>query len=586
MTDLRYGPCGPDAPEVDFVVGPLRLAFAAGDLIAIRWHGVEVVRRIAMPVRDVDWSTLPTVTTAFEHDVGPQHATLTHRFHAGPLLGELTATAQVGGDAATIDVALRLEAEVPFLTNRAGFVLLHPVDRVAGQPLTVDHPDGTSEHLRFPDLILPGQPAFDIAGLRHDVDGVSVRIAMEGEVFEMEDQRNWTDASYKTYCRPLALPRPYPLEPGTPVRQALRIELSGKPVTRSHLQTATSRARMPELRLAVEGGEAAADSIARAVARTGITGVTARVRSDIGAEALAALAGCDALEIVLPEGAEPSRASAALVAPAAEVGLASRWVMALPEAYLTSHQPGGPWPVPSPGDLVAPLHAAFPAARVGSGSLTNFTEFNRCPPDPRHLEFVGFGTTAIVHAADDRSVVETLGALPHVFRTARALAGDLPLRLGLMSIGMRSNPYGAGVASNPEGARVAMAMDDPRQQGLFAAAFAVGLVARAAVGEVESLCLAMVDGPLGLGLEQGAGWPIAELCRHLNGIAAQEVTITDSDGLVTVANEQVGICANLALAPRPCNIPAGWTARHLLGDAADDSDLLPFDVILLSRGPA
>ncbi len=42
---------------------------------------------------------------------------------------------------------------------------------------------------------------------------------MEGEVFEMEDQRNWTDASFKTYCRPLALPIPYRLEPSTPVRQ-------------------------------------------------------------------------------------------------------------------------------------------------------------------------------------------------------------------------------------------------------------------------------------------------------------------------------------------------------------------------------
>ena len=29
-----------------------------------------------------------------------------------------------------------------------------------------------------------------------------------GETFEMEDQRNWTDASFKTYCTPLSLPYP------------------------------------------------------------------------------------------------------------------------------------------------------------------------------------------------------------------------------------------------------------------------------------------------------------------------------------------------------------------------------------------
>ena len=32
---------------------------------------------------------------------------------------------------------------------------------------------------------------------------------MEGDSWETEDHRNWTDASFKTYSRPLALPYPY-----------------------------------------------------------------------------------------------------------------------------------------------------------------------------------------------------------------------------------------------------------------------------------------------------------------------------------------------------------------------------------------
>ena len=44
-------------------------------------------------------------------------------------------------------------------------------------------------------------------------------IGFVGEVFEIEDQRNWTDASYKTYCRPLARPFPYRIEPGETVEQ-------------------------------------------------------------------------------------------------------------------------------------------------------------------------------------------------------------------------------------------------------------------------------------------------------------------------------------------------------------------------------
>ena len=34
--------------------------------------------------------------------------------------------------------------------------------------------------------------------------------------------------------------------------------------------------------------------------------------------------------------------------------------------------------------------------------LTNFTEFNRCPPEPGTIDFATFGTTAIVHAVQGK----------------------------------------------------------------------------------------------------------------------------------------------------------------------------------------
>jgi hypothetical protein len=45
-------------------------------------------------------------------------------------------------------------------------------------------------------------------------DEVPVRFDFEGDLFEMEDQRNWTDASFKTYCTPFALPWPKEAHPG------------------------------------------------------------------------------------------------------------------------------------------------------------------------------------------------------------------------------------------------------------------------------------------------------------------------------------------------------------------------------------
>jgi D-apionolactonase len=45
------------------------------------------------------------------------------------------------------------------------------------------------------------------------MEGLTVTCRMEGDRFEMEE-RNWTDASFKTYCRPLALPWPFMLAAG------------------------------------------------------------------------------------------------------------------------------------------------------------------------------------------------------------------------------------------------------------------------------------------------------------------------------------------------------------------------------------
>ena len=50
---------------------------------------------------------------------------------------------------------------------------------------------------------------------------------------------------------------------------------------------------------------------------------------------------------------------------------------------------------------------------------------------------------AIVHAADDLSVMETLSVYPAVIASARRLCPGKPIWLGPCTIGMRHNPYGA-----------------------------------------------------------------------------------------------------------------------------------------------
>ena len=70
-----------------------------------------------------------------------------------------------------------------------------------------------------PKFISPGQPIFEIRSLKHEpLPGVTVTVLMEGNKFEMEDHRNWMDASYKTYVCSLLDPWPYTLEKGKSVQ--------------------------------------------------------------------------------------------------------------------------------------------------------------------------------------------------------------------------------------------------------------------------------------------------------------------------------------------------------------------------------
>jgi hypothetical protein len=107
-------------------------------------------------------------------------------------------------------------------------------------------------------------------------------------------------------------------------------------------------------------------------------------------------------------------------------------------------------------------------------------------------------TCGLIHAADDRSLMETLEALPHIARSTRAFIGDRPYRIGPSNIGMPFNPYGSATTANPDNRRVTMAQVDPRQRGLFAAAWATGYVAALAPCGVASISLFAPAGEFGI----------------------------------------------------------------------------------------
>ena len=595
-------------PEVRRLqAGPLSLELENGAIRYIRHSGFEAIRGIDYLVRDASWRTPPAALTMRSLDEGEggfravleglvRQDDIHYRYTlsiTGTAEGELTVEAEA-------------EALSTFMTNRTGFVVLHPIKDVAGKPVTVTHKDGSTSNSRFPKLISAAQPIFDIRALRHEVaDGLFVTCRMEAAfphdpetIFEMEDQRNWTDASYKTYVCSLLDPWPYEIAEGSTVSQRITLTFEGSaPAAEADAAgPATLRfgdgtsGRVPAIGLGLmpayrAGASAAGNTLAQlrpafftAYAEVGAADFTATL-ADYAALAKTLDAAVQ-LELILPEGRRPAEVLDEAAAACKAAGLAPARVLACPAPYLKSIQPVGPWPdVSDLGHIYNQVRRTFPDAAVLGGMCSYFTELNRKRPPAATVDALSCTTSPLVHAADDRSVMETHEALPAVLLSMAAMAPGKPLHIGPSAIAMRHNPYGVATAANPAGERVAMAEADPRQQGLYAAAWSVGYAAGIAkggeaVGGIATLALNHLAGPAGVLGPNGTVWPVFHVMRALCRARGAELRPLDvaSDALAGLAWRQDGsdhlLVANLT--PEPVRLAS---ASKLMGRVLDASSM-------------
>ena len=198
-----------------------------GDEVAeLRFDGVLLLRAVRPVVRDRDWNTVPVrvVRTLAGADDPARLETELH-FEADAISYAAVLGVTLAEDTLVVD--FHGEARSSFLRNRIGLVVLHPATD-AGQPVVVRHRDGSSARGRWPTAISPHQPFTDVAGFGWTKAGVTAELTLSGDVFETEDQRNWTDASFKTYGTPLSRPFPVAVAAGEPCVHQVRLQARGR----------------------------------------------------------------------------------------------------------------------------------------------------------------------------------------------------------------------------------------------------------------------------------------------------------------------------------------------------------------------
>ncbi len=543
----------------------------------------EVLRGSYVAVRDHDWDTFANDTRLLQVDTSENGFTLTFQTRSWGATGVLqwqgTITASANG---TVRYEVTGKILEPFQRNRIGFCILHPSE-LAGHPCEIQtvvpvatengsglENDGTNEReasesetsndhwwpKQFPTAIAPRQPMKNLRAIRYDLaDGLRAEIRMEGDTFEMEDQRNWTDASFKTYCTPLELPFPVEVKAGEVIRQSVTVKIHGlhsttSPAPLSALarldrtrldRTRLDRTRLDRTRLDrpapqpgshLHGPRERLQEIRRLtlnpVKRLPIPALGLAQSSstqELSGQELERLRRLRLAHLrvdlqLAREDWPDAWNRAATVARQIGIGLEVAIFVTDQAEHELDHfrkhlvswkdppeMPVAAWLIFHDREkstrarwitlarqYLAPL---YPEAQFASGTNMYFAELNRQPPPAELLDAVCYSINPQVHAEDNQSLVETLPIQAATVENARSLSGGLPVRVTPVTFRPRFNPNATSQQPKPATGGLPEQVD-PRQLSLMGAAWTLGSLKYLASGGVDSITYFETAGWLGV----------------------------------------------------------------------------------------
>ncbi|WP_420458774.1 hypothetical protein [Neolewinella sp.] len=404
-------------PESDsirhFRTGAINFTLKGGRLRALTCYGEEIFSLVGLALRDPNWGTIPLRVgepTIVEHSNHRQISYTAENHLNGARVFGWSVTLILAAN--RLSVAVAGECLTPYRANRAGMYLRIAPATAAGQPASIHHPDGSITDTSFPTFISPHQPMQRVAGLHWNTPGgTHIELSLDGEMFEMEDERNWTDDAFKLYAPPLDQPFPVAYHRGDRIVQSLTLAIypsqeGFRPLPRLHGCTPLY-AREPAQRLAVTRRDVLPGGVVPAVFRSPV-----HLAFVLGGEPVAEL------RKLLP------------LVPTLGVGFVS--VATVADKMLTGD---------TLRELFPLLQQSFPHIPRGFGSAFYFTELNRFPPpDDLDYDFVYFGNAALVHETDEWSIIETAAGQAATVCAARARYPRQEVWVSPLSLYPRFNP--------------------------------------------------------------------------------------------------------------------------------------------------
>jgi hypothetical protein len=432
--------------------GRFSLLYEDGFIRYISIGNFEIIRKIYFALRDTNWVTAEF--TISNHKIDSSDSGFNISYTAtNKVAGKDVFRWKVnisGNEAGEIDFSIDGNALAEYTRNRAGICVLHPINETLGKDVLVTKPDGSQYDSVFHGQIAPHQPFLHISKFRWKLeDEAWAELEFEGDIFETEDQRNWSDTSFKTYSTPLSIPFPVKLKTGDRITQRVKLRLTG-----ADLMKAPALADEVNVSI-IEGEKYSFPLIGTEFSGTAVKSLSDKSKlRELGFSHIR-------IELDLSGSAWQSKLSAGIEEADAidsDIFLHLVFGPSFEDQWKAFKKLIGPNVggrvkklAISPSDrkgnvnrlleyLLSAARQVFPESLIGAGFVSYFTELNRNRFDYSGLDFIIYSVNPQVHAHDTNTVIENLPAQWYAVKSANALSDEIPVHVGPVSLRPRFNP--------------------------------------------------------------------------------------------------------------------------------------------------
>ena len=401
--------------------------------------GRQILRRIFVTVRDGDWQEVAPIRWEIDERGSTTHILARHRSDRVDF--EWEGKLQVSEDLRELNFDFAGKVVRDMDVCRLGLIVLHPVELIVGARLTAMGPQGAQQvsvsRRIHPQPMVDGVPGamtepFSSLFIEREDFG-RLELHFFGELFEMEDQRNWGDASFKTYCTPLRLGFPRRVTAGTTISHRVDVRytppLSGASVRAAappapSLRPVHGVSRFPELGREWRGSASLDELNAQR---------WQHVHVDMTDSPFAATLAALLESVTSPKLQVALRVADGETIPTEFLAAVARYPARFARLliYGPSTSPPSRLTLERCRQAIAAVSGSVPVWAATSGY---FVEFNRAIPFDLPVDGIAFPLTATVHSDDAATVNQNVATIRDMADTARELARGRRLALAPLAV--------------------------------------------------------------------------------------------------------------------------------------------------------